>query len=403
MTYRRAVIPAVFGGLLITLLMWWAGASAQALQLRGSTSVLGIDSVNELRSWLAPWSYDASTASVDPGAVGATRYADLYRTAMQIRFVALFGVFVAGALLLIRRMPPTRGRTPALLLALWAWGPVACTLAVTLSAPWLLASREHGSYRILPQLASVISSSGPVSVFAGLSTAVLTVLVARVTVKGEAPLPRRAVPPRSARVAASVGTAVVAVSLVVLSHVSVAGRIQTSFSGRGLLSEPGDLLREWLLLGSWAGPSTAPLGDWLLYRAADLLALAVVWWSLRLLPGLLTRITVPAMAVGAVCAILLGLLASELLRTVADDTVTVWGPVHLFSGLGSNVPAALTFGVLAGTAAFVALRLTGGVGDVDSGNGGAGDGGDGDGGDGNAAKSPEPQISPVSPVSPPQA
>ncbi|WP_234021690.1 hypothetical protein [Streptomyces sp. 351MFTsu5.1] len=401
MTYRRAVIPAVFGGLLITLLMWWAGASAAALQLRGSTGVLGIDSVNELRSWLAPWSYDASTASVDPGAVGATRYADLYRTAMQIRFVAVFGVFVAGALLLIRRVPPTRGRTPALLLALWAWGPVACTLAVTLSAPWLLASREHGSFRILPQLASVISSSGPVAVFAGLLTAVLTVVVARVTVKGGAPLPRRAVPPRSARVAASVGTAVVALSLVVLSHVSVAGWIQTSFSGRGLLSEPGDLLREWLLLGSWAGPSTAPLGDWLLYRAADLLTLAVVWWSLRLLPGLLTRITAPAMAVGAVCAILLGLLASELLRTVADDTVTVWGPVHLFSGLGSNVPAALTFGVLAGTAAFAALRLTGG-GDGRGGDGAEGDAdGDSDG-DGDAVKSSEPQPQ-ISPVSPPQA
>lgn len=391
MTYRRAVIPALLGGLLLTLLMWWAGASAEALQLRGSTSVLGIDSVNELRSWLTPWSYDPSTASVDPGAVGATRYADLYRTGMQIRFVAVFAVFAAGALLLIRRMPPTRGRTPALLLALWAWGPVACTLAMTLSAPWLLASREHGSFRILPQLASVISSSGPVAVFAGLVTALLTVLVARVTVKGEEPLPRRAVPPRAARVAASLGTAVVAVSLVVLSHVSVAGWIQTSFSGRGLLSEPGDLLREWLLLGSWAGPSTAPLGDWLLYRAADLLTLAVVWWSLRLLPGLLTRITLPAMAVGAVCAILLGLLASEFLRMPAGESVTVWGPVHLFAGLGSNVPAALTFGVLAGTAACAALRLTGG------GDGDAGDGGNGDDGDGDAAESPEPHASPVSP------
>ncbi|MFC8362155.1 hypothetical protein ACFUIY_20090 [Streptomyces griseorubiginosus] len=74
---------------------------------------------------------------------------------------------------------------------------------------------------------------------------------------------------------------------------------------------------------------------------------------------------------------------------MADDTVTVWGPVHLFSGLGSNVPAALTFGVLAGTAAFAALRLTGG-----DGNGGSGDGDDGDG---DTARSPEPQISPVSP------
>ena len=378
MTYRRAVIPALFGGLLITLLLWWAGESAEALRLRGSTSVLGPDSVNELRSWLAPWSYDPSAMSVDAGAVGATHYADLYRTAAQIRFAAVFGVFVAGALLLIRRMPPAQGRTPALLLALWAWGPVACTLAMTLSAPWLLASREHGSFRILPQLASVISSSGPVAAFAGLLTALLTVLVARITVKGEDPMPRRDVPPRAARIAASVGTTVVAFSLVVLSHVSVAGWIQTSFSGRGLLSEPGDLLREWLLLGSWAGPSTAPLGDWLLYRAADLLTLAVVWWSLRLLPGLLTRTTAPAMAVGAVCAILLGLMASQFLHMAVDDTGSVWGPVYLFSGLGSNVPAALTFGTLAGTAAFAALRLTGGP-------------------DGDTVESPGAKVEPVSP------
>ena len=393
MTYRRAVIPALVGGLLLTLLMWWAGASAEALHLRGSTNVFDIDSVNELRSWLAPWSYAPSTASVDPGAVGGTRYADLYRTAMQIRFVAVFAFFVAGALLLVRRLPPTRDRTLALLLALWAWGPVACTLAMTLSAPWLLASRGHGSFRILPQLASVISSSGPVAVFAGLLTALLTVLVARVTGKGETPPPRRAVPPRSARIAASVGTAVVALSLVVLSYVSVAGWIQTTFSGRGLLSEPGDLLREWLLLGSWAGPSTAPLGDWLLYRATDLVTLAVVWWSLRLLPGLLTRTTAPAMALGGVCAILVGLMTSESLRPAVDDTVTVWGPVHLFSGLGSNVPAALTFGVLAGTAAFAALRLTGGG----DGDGRDGDNRDGDDGDGNTAKSAEPQPAPLSP------
>lgn len=36
----------------------------------------------------------------------------------------------------------------------------------------------------------------------------------------------------------------------------------TSFDGEGLLSEPGDLLREWLLRGSWTGPETSPLGDW---------------------------------------------------------------------------------------------------------------------------------------------
>lgn len=146
MTYRRAVIPALVGGLLITLLLWWAGASAQALQLRGSTSVFDVDSVNELRRWLTPWSYDSSVAlpsdgSADAGTGGDTRYAGLYSTAMQIRFVAVFACYLAGTLLLLRRAPPTRGRTPATLLALWAWGPVTATLAVTVSAPWLIASR----------------------------------------------------------------------------------------------------------------------------------------------------------------------------------------------------------------------------------------------------------------------
>lgn len=396
MTYRRAAIPAVFGGVIITLLLWWAGTSAQALELRGSTGVFDIESVNSLRSWLAPWSYDLSTASADPSTGGAPQYADLYTTGMQIRFAAVFGFFVAGALLLIRRIPPAQGRTPATLLALCAWGAVAGTLAVTVSAPWLIASRGHGSYRILPQLASVISSSGPVTVLAAALTALLMVVVARIAINGEDLAPRRVVPPRSARIAASTGTAVVALSLVVLSYVRVAAWIQTSFSGRGLLSEPGDLLREWLLLGSWTGPSSTPLGDWLLYRAADLLTLAVVWWSLRLLPGLLTRTTAPAMAVGAVCATVLALTASGLLRTAVDDTVAVWGPVHLFAGLGENVPASLTFGILAGLAAFTVLRLTGDGqgGEAADGGGGGGDEGDGEG---DSAKSPGPQDAPLSP------
>ena len=366
MNYRRAVIPALVGALLITLLLWWAGASAQALQLRGSTSVFDMDSVNELRRWLIPWSYDSSVAvpsdgSADAGTglTGDTPYAGLYSTAMQIRFVAVFAFFLAGTLLLLRRIPPARGRTPATLLALWAWGPVSATLAVTVSAPWLIASREHGSYRVLPQLAGVIASSGPVPVFAGLLTALLTVLVARVSAKDAEPLPRRDVPARAARLAASAGTAVVALSLVVLSYQSVAAWIQTSFSGVGLLSEPGDLLRQWLLLGAWSGPATTSLGHWLLYRAADVLLLAVVWWSLRLLPGLLTRTTVPAMAVGAVCATVLGLLASQVLHMAIDDTAAVWGPVHVFSALGTGVPAALTFGLTAGLAALATLRLAG--------------------------------------------
>jgi hypothetical protein len=364
MTYRRAVIPALVGGLLITLLLWWAGASAQALQLRGTTSVFDVDSVNELRRWLTPWSYDSSAAqssygSADTGTGEDARYADLYSTAMQIRFVSLFAFFLAGALLLLRRIPPTQGRTPATLLALWAWCPVAATLAVTVSAPWLIASGGRGSYRILPRLAAVIASSGPVAVLAGLVTALLTVVVARVAGKDADPLPRREVPPRAARLAASVGTAVVALSQVVLSYQSVAAWIQTSFSGAGLLSEPGDLLRQWLLLGAWSGPSTASVGQWLLYRAADVLLLAVVWWSLRLLPALLTRTTAPAMAVGAVCATVSGLLASQILHMAIDDTAAVWGPVHVLSPLGTGVPAALTFGVASGLAALATLRLAG--------------------------------------------
>lgn len=376
MTYRRAVIPALVGGLLITLLLWWAGASTQALQLRGTTSVFDPQSVSELERWLAPWSYDSTAELMSGGPVGGStamgggaQYADLYSTAMQIRFVAVFVLFLAGALLLVRRIPPTQGRTPATLLALWVWAPVAGTLAVTVSAPWLIASRGHGSYRVLPAWASVIASSGPVTVFAGLLTAVVTVLVARVTAKGEDPLPRHSVPPRAARMAASVGTVVVALSLVVLSYQSVAARIQTSFGGGGMLSEPGDLLRQWLLLGGWTGPASTGLGDWLLYRAVDVLMLAVVWWALRLLPGLLTRATVTAMAVGAVCATVLGLLASQVLHMAIDDTAGVYGPVHRFSALGIGVPAALTFGIAAGLAAVATLRLAGGpdTGDVSAG------------------------------------
>ncbi|WP_225829317.1 hypothetical protein [Streptomyces naphthomycinicus] len=370
MTYRRAAIPALTGSLLITLLLWWAGASTQALRLRGTTNVFGPQTAGELLRWLTPWSYDAPPALLSGGAAAtgtsadaalsaAARYSDLYGTAMQIRFVALFVFFLAGALLLLRGIPPVRGRTPAALLALWAWGPVAGTLAVTVSAPWLIASRGHGSFRILPQLAGVIASSGPVTVFAALPAAVVTVLVARATAKGADPLPRTPVPPHAARLAASAGTAVIALSLVVLSYVSVAAWIQTSFNGRGLLSEPGDLLRQWLLLGGWTGPSTTPLGHWLLYRAADALVLAVVWWALRLLPALLTRTTAPLMAAGAVCATVLGLLASQILHMALDGTAAVWGPAHLFSGLGGGVPAALTFGVAAGAAALVTLRLAG--------------------------------------------
>uniref|UniRef100_A0AAU3I7D8 Integral membrane protein n=1 Tax=Streptomyces sp. NBC_01393 TaxID=2903851 RepID=A0AAU3I7D8_9ACTN len=370
MTYRRAVIPALVGSLLVTLLLWWAGESAQALQLRGATSVFDAQSVSELRLWLAPWSYDPPSALLAEGSMdtatgggaafgGSSHYADLYTTAMQIRFVAVFAFFLAGALILIRRIPPTQGRTPATVLGLWAWTPMAGMLAVTVSAPWLIASYGHGSFRLLPRLASVIVSSGPVTVLAGLVTALVTVLVARVTAKGDEPSPRQSVPPRAARLAASAGTAVIALSLVVLSYQSVAAWIQTSFDGAGLLSEPGELLRAWLLLGSWTSPASTPIGDWLLYRAADALVLVAIWWALRLLPGLLTRTTAPAMALGGVCATVLALWAGRVVHIAFDSAFVVRGPVSLITQLDAGAPAALTFGIAAGLTALVTLRLAG--------------------------------------------
>ncbi|MEU9166573.1 hypothetical protein AB0D34_01960 [Streptomyces sp. NPDC048420] len=65
---------------------------------------------------------------------------------------------------------------------------------------------------------------------------------------------------------------------------------------------------------------------------------AVVWWSLRLLPGLLTRTTAPVMAAGAVCATVLGLLASQVLHMAIDDTPDVWGPLHVLAFLAEAFP-----------------------------------------------------------------
>ncbi|MFD0168804.1 hypothetical protein ACFVJH_32370 [Streptomyces decoyicus] len=369
MTYRRAVIPALAGALLLMALLWWAGASAHALHLPGATAMLDGESAAELARWLTPWSYDppASLQSGQEvsGGIGAaagtagTSYLALHTTALQIRFGAIFAFFVPGALLLVRRLPPVHGRMPAALLAVWAWGLVAGTLAVTVSAPWLIASGGRGSYRFLPQLASVISSGRQVLVVAALVAAVVTVFAARVTAKGSGPLPQEGVPARAARLAATTGTAVIALSLVVLSYQPVAAVLQTVSPDIGLLAEPGDLLRQWLLLGGWAGPGGAPLGGWLLYRIPDVLLLAVVWWALRRLPGLLTRATVPAMAAGAVCATVLGLLASQLLRVAVYGASSGlrWDLPRLFAGIGEGVPAALTCGLVAGTAAALTLRV----------------------------------------------
>lgn len=358
MTYRRAAIPVLTGGLLLTALLWWAGSSAHALNLPGTVDVIGGRAAAELGTWLTPWSYDPPGWGQPFGApTGGTDYLTLYRTGLQIRFAAVFAFFVPGALLLLRRLPPVHGRWPATLLAVWAWGLVAGTLAVTVSAPWLIASHGHGSYRFLPQLASVITTGRQAVAVAALLAAVVTVLTARITAKGADPLPQAAVPARAGRLAATVGTAVVAVSLVVLSYQSVAAALQTYSPGIGLLSEPGDLLRQWLLLGAWTTPSGGALTDWLLARAADVLLLAVVWWMLRRLPVLLTRATFPAMAVGAVCATVLGLITSQLLRVAVDGAGLHWGLLYLSASLGIGVPAALTFGLAAGVAAATTLRV----------------------------------------------
>ncbi|MFJ8754787.1 hypothetical protein ACIREO_36585 [Streptomyces sp. NPDC102441] len=372
MTYRRAAIPALAGGLLLTALLWWAGASVDALRLQGATSALGGRVVADLQSWLSPWSYDPPDSVRfgtgvlgdigDPASADPARYLSLHETGMQIRFAAVFALFVPGALLLVRRLPPVNRRMPATLLAVWAWGMVAGMLASAVSAPWIIASTGRGSYRFLPQLAGMASSGQQIIVVTALVAAVVTVLAARVTAKGAGPLPLGAVPVRAARLAATAGTAVVSVSLVVLSYESVAASLQTaSLSGR-LLSEPGDLLRTWLLLGGWNAPTDGSLGRWLLYRLADALLLAVVWWALRLLPVLLTRTTVPATAAGGVCATVVGLLAGQLFQfaVTGADSGLRWGWQYLHGALGSHVPAALTWGLLAGLTAAVTLRLAGG-------------------------------------------
>lgn len=195
MTYRRAAIPALVGGLLLTALLWWAGASTQALRLPGSSGVFGGQGAVDLDRWLAPWSYDPPPGvqlGTEPGPGGGAgvtgaRYLSLWSTAMQIRYGALAAFFVAGALFLLRRLPPVRGRTAAALLALWAWAMVVGTLAVTVSAPWLIAATGHGSYRFLPQLAAVSASGRQLPVLLGLFTAAVTVAVARITAKGGRP------------------------------------------------------------------------------------------------------------------------------------------------------------------------------------------------------------------------
>ncbi|MFD4543775.1 hypothetical protein [Streptomyces bauhiniae] len=366
MTWGRAAIPALVGGLLLTALLWWAGASADALHLPGSGDLLGVEAVADLGRWLTPWAYDPSAAAQYPQGSDGTPHLDLFHTAMQIRFGALFVFFTVGALLLTRWLPPVAGRAPAALLALWAWSQVSAMLAVTVSAPWQIAAYGHGSYRFLPNLSGVMTQGRQLAVVAGLVAAAATVLVARAAAKGAGPLPRREVPARAARRAATAGTAVIALSLLVLSYQGVAAAIQTAPYGGGFFSEPGELLRGVLLLGAWSGPSGTPVVDWLLARSSDVLVLAVVWWALRLLPGLLTRATVPAMAVGTVCATVVGLAAGQLLRAATVDGGPEWGLRYLVDNLGAGLTAALLWGLIAGAVAAVTLRLATGPAPVEN-------------------------------------
>lgn len=65
------------------------------------------------------------------------------------------------------------------------------------------------------------------------------------------------------------------------------------------------------------------------------------------------------MAAGAVCATVLGLLASQLLRAALDGTSSGlrWGLLRLFAAIGDGVPAALTCGLVAGAVAALTLRV----------------------------------------------
>ncbi|ROQ68320.1 hypothetical protein EDD93_2779 [Streptomyces sp. 840.1] len=80
---------------------------------------------------------------------------------------------------------------------------------------------------------------------------------------------------------------------------------------------------------------------------------------------------VPAMAVGAVCATVLGLIAGQLLRVLTDGADLGAGLLQLFAGLGAGVSVAPVCGPVAGVAAGVTLRVAVGrsraVGSLDGG------------------------------------
>ncbi|MEU9592377.1 hypothetical protein AB0D84_22065 [Streptomyces sp. NPDC048193] len=344
-------------------LLWWAGSSAHALGLPGATRFFGPDQANRLVAWTMPWSTDAPTSAqfADPaGAVGhGADYAALRETAMRVRYAALVLLYPCGALPLLRRLSgPGARRAAVCVAALWGWGITAAMLAVTVSAPWMVASGGSAAFRLLPRLASAMSQGRELPVGAALvAAAAVTGLMSLLRREDVSP-PRPVVPTAAtARLAATLGTTVVALALVVLSNDRVAGRIQTGFGGGGRLSEPGDLLRQWVQLGAWAMPTGSDTGRWLLYRLGDVALLVLVWWGLRLLPVLLDRVTYPAYALGAVAATTLGVEVSEMWSSLLSYQGSTAGPLLYYVSLGSGVSAALVFGVLAGWVSALTVRL----------------------------------------------
>ncbi|MET9762256.1 hypothetical protein ABZ016_24915 [Streptomyces sp. NPDC006372] len=363
MTYRRVLAPAVFGALLLAGLLWWAGASAHALSLPGATRFFGPDQANRLAAWTMPWSTDSPSSAQfnDPaGAPGhGADYAALREAAIRVRYAALVLLFACGAAPLLRRLSGRgAGRAAVAVAALWGWGIVAAMLAVTVSAPWMVASGGSAAFRLLPGLASAMSQGRELPVGAALVAAagavgLMTLLRPEVT-----PPPGRSVPTAAtARLAATLGTAVVAIALAVLSNDRVAGRMQTGFTGNGQLSEPGDLLRQWIQLGAWTLPTGSAPGPWLLYRLGDVALLALVWWGLRLLPVLLDRVTYPAYSLGAVAATTLGVVVSGVWHSLLSYQGSTGGPLLYYVSVGSGVSAALVFGTLAGCASTATVRI----------------------------------------------
>ncbi|MYT71888.1 MULTISPECIES: hypothetical protein [unclassified Streptomyces] len=367
MTYRRALVPAIFGALLLAGLLWWAGASAHALGLPGAARFFGPDEVARLRAWTTPWSTDsvASGQFTDPaGAPGrGADYAALRETAVRVRYVALVLFFACGAVPLLRRLSGNgAGRAAVAVAALWGWGIVAAVLAVTVSAPWMVASGGSASFRLLPRLASEMAQGREVPVGAALVAAAAAVGLTALLKRGATASPRPdastdAPDAAIARLAATLGTAVVAFSLVVLSNDRVAGHVQTGFTGAGRLSEPSDLLRQWIQLGAWTMPTGSGLGRWVLYRLGDVVLLALVWWGLRLLPALLDHVTFPAYTLGAVAATTLGVVLNGLWSSLLSYQASTGGPLLYYTSVGAGVSAAIVFGTLAGCAGALTLRL----------------------------------------------